>query len=159
MRILIIDDNPGIRVMIRKYLAQFGFHIDEAENYAQGLAIMSRIPPPDLVFLDLWLPDTPNAEATLVEGVKTIKRINPDAIVVVMTGDSAEHIANQAIEVGADAFRHKLQIDSQVALLRSVKAALESRRDGKTKQTGRELAEEGHALIEILAGLLPIDQG
>lgn len=157
MRILIIEDDAGMRELLRGYLAPLGVPIEEAASLAEGVEIMRKVPPPDLIFLDLWLPDTANAQATLREGITQLKGYNADAVIVVMTGDSAESVARTAREFGADAFRHKMQMDSQASLLRVVKSALETRRDA-SKKTGRELARAGHEMIEQLAGLLAIDR-
>lgn len=152
MRILLIEDNEGMRVVLRRYLDPLAVPIEEAKTLAEGLEIMRKIPPPDLVFLDLWLPDTVNAEATLRDGLGAIRSINPNAVVVVMTGDSADSIARAAVEFGADAFRHKLQMDSQAVLWGVVKSALEGRRD-----SGKGLVQAGQRMIEQLAGLLALD--
>ncbi|MGI2822311.1 response regulator, partial [Vibrio fluvialis] len=56
MQILVIDDEPQIRRMLRIALSSEGYTIHEAENGESGLAAAVR-QQPDLIILDLGLPD------------------------------------------------------------------------------------------------------
>ena len=55
-RILVIDDDPEVRHLLRKLLAPVGYEIEEAGSAEAALHVIRRNPP-DLVFLDLHLPD------------------------------------------------------------------------------------------------------
>jgi two-component system alkaline phosphatase synthesis response regulator PhoP len=54
-RILIVDDDPGIRGLVRAVLSRAGYDIDEAADGGEGLAAMAKVPY-DAVILDLMMP-------------------------------------------------------------------------------------------------------
>lgn len=54
--ILVIDDDRDIRETLGEILAHEGYRVALAENGAQGLELIRRGPPPDLVLLDLMMP-------------------------------------------------------------------------------------------------------
>lgn len=152
MKVLIIEDNAAVRIAMRRYLDPLNIPILEAQNWAEAMVLMSSPPPPGLVFLDLWLPDMPDAGVTLRDGVAKLREINPDAIIVVMTGDTSEDVARIARSVEIDAFRVKTEMQSQVDLWGVMKKALEHRR--QTTAQGRGLVESGHLLLEQLTSFI-----
>lgn len=154
MKILIIEDQASIRLIMRRYLEPFGYPIEEAETLAEGLAFMRKIPPPDLVYLDLKLPDSRDAEKTLADGMAAIRAINPQAVIVVMTGDVTATLPALAGRLGADVFRQKLDLDSQRALFEATWQAFKSRRAVMSPQ---EMAASSLELLEKLAGLLGLE--
>src|SRR6202050_995151 len=74
---------------------------------------------PDVIFLDLGLPD-----ATGLEAVRRMRGAAPRAPVVVLTGLDDEVVATQALQAGAQDFLIKGQIDSR-GLLRALRYAIE----------------------------------
>lgn len=148
MKILIIDDHYELADLWRTFFAPLNVPVEIAGTMEEGIAAMRKVPPPDLIFLDLWLPDTDSAEATL-RNIVTLRKYNPNAVVVVVSGMTGDGIAKMALVMGADEFFHKLQMDSQVSLFRAVKSVLEKRRD-----SGQKTAEAGLLMIEALTALL-----
>lgn len=65
-KILVVDDNPVIRGLIRKELEQAGYEVDEAENGFQALAKATESTPPDLITLDIDMPG--------LDGFETFKK-------------------------------------------------------------------------------------
>ncbi|MDK1097808.1 MAG: response regulator, partial [Actinomycetota bacterium] len=55
-RILIVDDEPELRSMLRQYLSREGFDVAESSTGAAALDTVARSEP-DLVLLDVGLPD------------------------------------------------------------------------------------------------------
>ncbi|MEM8873456.1 MAG: response regulator [Planctomycetota bacterium] len=106
VRIMLIDDDPDCRMLVRDALDETGVNFDatEAENGADALAVLRRGAPPDLIFLDLEMPR--------MDGLETLERIKSDprlhhVPVVMMTGvDDAERI-NAAAELGANSYTVK----------------------------------------------------
>ena len=60
-KILLIDDDSGIRDVVRFALAREGFAVIEAEDGAQGLALAER-EAPDLIVLDIMMPELDGTE-------------------------------------------------------------------------------------------------
>ena len=60
-RVLVVDDEKQIRAILRAYLASEGFQVQEAASGAQALHLLST-EPPDLVLLDIGLPDLDGLE-------------------------------------------------------------------------------------------------
>lgn len=98
--ILIIEDEPPLRKFLRVTLDAQGYRVVEAERGEEGLrhAAMSR---PDLVVLDLGLPD--------IDGVEVIKRLREwSAIpIVVVTARGKEQDKVVALDAGADDYLTK----------------------------------------------------
>src|SRR3546814_12822433 len=66
-RILVVDDEIGIRELLSEILYDEGHTVELAENAAQARASRLRVRP-DLVLLDIWMPDT--------DGVSLMKEWN-----------------------------------------------------------------------------------
>lgn len=93
-RILIVDDEPAIRRLVRSALERAGLSAEEASNAGEALTLAHR-PGCELVLLDLGLPDRDGLE--LVPLIKAMKR----AIIVLTARDAtAEKVA--ALDLGAD---------------------------------------------------------
>ncbi len=98
-RVLIVDDIPFIRSVIKDILIGGGFSVaGEASDGAQALALFKAVRP-DVVLLDIHMPVLDG-----IETLKRIKKINKDAIIVMCSslGDQ-ENIIN-AISLGAKDF-------------------------------------------------------
>jgi CheY-like chemotaxis protein len=124
VRILVVDDDEGIRIVIPKMLASLGVTVLTASSFSEAVKIMAEVPPPDFIFLDLGLPDTPSKVNTL-QHLPDLKAFNPAAPVVVLTGDPDEKLEQIAKTVGADAYRRKMDLTSQLDLWLSMKEAIE----------------------------------
>jgi two-component system phosphate regulon response regulator PhoB len=97
-RILVVDDEPDIMELVRFNLSQEGFEVDTAENGANALAQIGRRPP-DLVILDLMLPDLSGAD------VCRKLRSMPETSklpVIMLTARSEEVDRVVGFELGAD---------------------------------------------------------
>src|SRR5260370_11728485 len=97
-RILIVDDESGIRFGIRNFLDAHGFDVTEAENCKSALEIF-RSAPSDLVLVDYSLPD-----GNALELLPRLKEINAALPVVVLTGHGSIDLAVRAIKEGAEQF-------------------------------------------------------
>ncbi len=99
-RILVIEDEPEIRRFLRASLAAHGFDVREAETGKGGL-VEAASSPPDVVILDLGLPD--------IDGLAVIKELRGwsrvPAIVLSARGQESDKIA--ALDAGADDYLTK----------------------------------------------------
>jgi two-component system KDP operon response regulator KdpE len=94
--ILIVDDEPPIRRLLRTSLTPQGFHVIEAET-GEGALVVVAHEKPDIMLLDLGLPD--------MDGGEVIRRLRASGsklpvIVVSSRGDEKEKVA--ALDLGAD---------------------------------------------------------
>lgn len=101
-RILVVDDEIGIRELLSEILYDEGHTIELAENAAQARAARLR-GRPDLVLLDIWMPDT--------DGVTLLKEWNAtgllDMPVIMMSGHATIDTAVEATKIGAIDFLEK----------------------------------------------------
>jgi DNA-binding NtrC family response regulator len=126
--ILVVDDEVGIRALLSEILSDEGHQIELAENAAQARAVRERLRP-DLVLLDIWMPD--------VDGISLLKEWGAGGLlnmpVIMMSGHGTIDTAVEATKFGAMAFLEK-PITLQ-KLLRAVEQGLVkpgSTREGST---------------------------
>jgi two-component system KDP operon response regulator KdpE len=114
-RILVIDDEPQIRRIMRTTLTGAGYEIDDAKTGEEGL-IKVRDFRPDLVLLDINMPG--------MGGVETCKAIRADTnvAIIMLTVRNAEADKIEALDAGADDFVTKPF--STPELLARIRAAL-----------------------------------
>jgi DNA-binding NtrC family response regulator len=116
--ILVVDDEMGIRELLNEILTDEGHTVYAAEGAAQARTIREQMRP-DLVLLDIWMPDT-DGITLLKEWSKTGQLTMP---VVMMSGHATIDTAVEATRIGALNFLEK-PIALQ-KLLKTVSKALE----------------------------------
>lgn len=79
-KILIIDDEPHILLMLKKMLEQFGYEIDLAANGNEGIELY-RKSAADLVITDIIMPEKEGLET-----IREMRRIRPDLKIIAMSG-------------------------------------------------------------------------
>jgi two-component system KDP operon response regulator KdpE len=137
-RILLIEDDPQIRRFLRTSLGVQGYELMEAETGKDGLALAaSQVP--DLVILDLGLPD--------LEGIEVIRRLREwssiPIIILSARGQERDKVAN--LDAGADDYLTKPF--GMAELLARIRVALR-----------RKLpAEEGKAVTVFSLGDMRVD--
>ncbi len=118
-RILIADDESAVRRGIRRALSKSDYELYEAENGYQVLQILKAEPPPDLILLDMNMP-----ECDGLETLKKISELESKPLVIMITAYGSEKIAVEAMKRGAfDYLRKPYEIDE---LRLSVKNALKT---------------------------------
>ena len=100
--ILVVDDEHGIRDLLWEILNDEGHTVELAENAAQARAARLR-ERPDLVLLDIWMPDT-DGVTLLKEWASTGALTMP---VIMMSGHATIETAVEATKIGALAFLEK----------------------------------------------------
>ena len=100
--ILVVDDELGIRDLLSEILNDEGHTVELAENAAQARMARSQARP-DLVLLDIWMPDT--------DGVTLLKEWSAGGLltmpVIMMSGHATIDTAVEATKIGAMAFLEK----------------------------------------------------
>jgi len=116
--ILVVDDEMGIRELLNEILSDEGHVVYSAENAQQARTIREQMQP-DLVLLDIWMPDTDGV--TLLKEWSKSGQLNMP--VVMMSGHATIDTAVEATRIGATNFLEK-PIALQ-KLLKTVTQALE----------------------------------
>jgi DNA-binding NtrC family response regulator len=100
-KILIVDDESGVRFGIRDFLEQQGFEVEEADSCADAQHVF-RTSRPDIVIADYMLPD-----GTALDLIPRLKEIDPDIPLLVLTAHGSIDLAVRAIKEGAEQFLTK----------------------------------------------------
>jgi DNA-binding NtrC family response regulator len=133
-QILVVDDEIGIRELLSEILSDEGYQVRLAENAASARALRSQARP-DLVLLDIWMPDT-DGITLLKEWAASGQLTMP---VVMMSGHGTIDTAVEATRIGAYDFLEK-PIALQ-KLLATVGRAL--KRGGEQARSALSLASLG----------------
>jgi len=141
-KILVVDDEPSIRTLLKSTLVRAGYAVIEAATAREAVSA-AQIDKPDLVLLDLGLPDR--------DGLEIIGRLRGDGglpiIVVSAREDSEQKIA--ALDLGAEDYVSK-PFDTEELLAR-IRATL---RRSLASQAEQQLVELGDVSIDLYRRLV-----
>jgi two-component system KDP operon response regulator KdpE len=162
LRVLVVDDEPPIRKLLRMGLGTQGYEILDAPNGKAALELMAD--KPDLVILDLGLPD--------MQGLDLLRRIreqNESVPIVVLSSRGDEAAKVQALDLGADdyvtkpfgmdellariraALRHQLQVHGEQPIYRVGDLSVDLvRRIVKVGETEIKLSPKEYDLLRLL---------
>lgn len=148
--VLVVDDDESVRVLVRRVLSRFGYEIREAQCGLDALHAIATNPP-DIVLLDLTLPD--------MDGTEVLEKVRETTAlpVIVVSGRQEERDRILGLDLGADDYLTKPfsigELEARVrAVLRRSGAAVDSSkrleignlvvdRDGRTASVdGRRIA-------------------
>jgi heavy metal response regulator len=101
MRILMVEDDPGVAAFVRKGLSEASFNVDLAHNGLEGLA-WAKEKPYDLVILDLMLPGKDGL--TILRDLREAKVVTP---VICLTARDAVDDRVRGLNLGADDYLAK----------------------------------------------------
>jgi two-component system, OmpR family, KDP operon response regulator KdpE len=162
LKILVVDDEPPIRKLLRMGLTTQGYEVLEASNGKMSLELLKR--EPDLIILDLGLPD--------IHGHELLRMIRARAesvpiMVLSSRGDEAGKV--QALDFGADdyvtkpfgldellarmraALRHQLQVHGERPIFRVGALSVDLvRRIVKTADKDVKLSPKEYDLLRVL---------
>ena len=114
LRVLVIDDEPPIRKLLRMGLSAHGYQTLEASSAKMALELLGE-QPPDLVILDLGLPDMQGHEL-----LRAIRARNDGVPIVVLSSRDDEAGKVQALDSGADDYVTKpFGMDELLARMRA----------------------------------------
>ena len=141
MRVLVVDDDPGVRYTLREILSSAGLTVEEAGDGEEGLARFDAAPFP-LVIADLRMPR--------MDGMELLRRLltrQPAPRVVLVTAHGSERQAAEAVRAGAwDYFRKPFDNDELLAVVR--RAAEAARLSDENATLQGELALSGELVFD-----------
>jgi two-component system KDP operon response regulator KdpE len=161
-KVLVVDDEPPIRKLLRMGLSAQGYEILEAPNGKMSLELLSQ--KPDLVILDLGLPDMQGLEL-----LRMIRARNESVPIVVLSSRGDEAGKVQALDLGADdyvtkpfgleellarmraALRHQLQVHGERPIFRFGDLSVDLvRRIVKVREKEVKLSPKEYELLRVL---------
>lgn len=145
--ILVVDDEIGIRELLSEILFDEGYQVHLAEN-AQQAREFRRLKAPDLVLLDIWMPDTDGLtllKEWVAQGLLTMP-------VVMMSGHGTIETALDATRIGAVDF-----LEKPIALQKLLKTvATVMQQSTKPAKPKNEVSEPGESKA-LMQFALPLD--
>ncbi len=162
LRVLIVDDEPPIRKLLRMGLTAQGYQVLEAPNGRAALELVAQRP--DLVILDLGLPDMQGFDL-----LRTIRERNDQVPIVVLSSRGDESAKVQALDLGADdyvtkpfgteellarmraALRHQLQVHGERPVFQTGDLSVDLvRRIVKVRDKEVKLSPKEYELLRML---------
>ncbi len=95
-KILVADDNRYVNDIIKEMLEESGYTVSQVFDGQEALSQFSAISP-DLMLLDYRMPEMDG-----IDVLKKVKKIDPNALVIFITGEGSEGVAVKAMKAGAD---------------------------------------------------------
>ena len=151
MRINVIDDDKALCRSLQIQLVAEGHSVELAHTGTDGLAQIESVSP-DVVFLDLNLPDT-----TGLDILRKLQGVKCDSLVIMITGVQDAKATIEAIRSGAfDYIRKPLDLDAVLVALEKAARKIRSRRPkpstefNQTEGSPHEIVGADEKIIEIL---------
>jgi UDP-3-O-[3-hydroxymyristoyl] N-acetylglucosamine deacetylase len=140
-QVLIVDDQPGILATLTTILEDEGYQTLTTGSGEEALELYRR-ERPDVVFLDIWLPDRDGLET-----LEAIRRVDSDAAVVMISGHGTTSTAVRAMKMGAlDYIEKPLSYERVIG-------AVESALDHRVERSGVLVSEADR--VEPARQLMP----
>jgi two-component system KDP operon response regulator KdpE len=162
LRVLVVDDEPPIRKLLRMGLSTQGYQILDAPNGKTALELVAQ--KPDLIILDLGLPDIPGLDV-----LRMLRERNEGVPIVVLSSRGDEAAKVQALDLGADdyvtkpfgmdellariraALRHQLQVQGERPIFRIGDLSVDLvRRIVKLRDKDVKLSPKEYELLRVL---------
>src|SRR4029079_12134381 len=162
LKVLVVDDEPPIRKLLRTGLGMEGYETIDAPNAKTALELLAD--EPDLVILDLGLPDMQGLDL-----LRKIRDLKEDVPIVVLSSRGDEVVKVQALDLGADdyvtkpfgmdellarmraALRHQLHVQGERPIFRAGDLSVDLvRRIVKTGEREVKLSPKEYELLRAL---------
>jgi DNA-binding NtrC family response regulator len=141
-KILVVDDEEGVRFGIRNFLLSHGFEVEEAAS-CRDAEEKVRASPPDIAIVDYRLPD-----GNALDLLASLKSVDPELPITILTAHASIDLAVRAMKEGAEHFLTKpVELP---ALLTIVQRIFEHRRGRRRELAGR--ARDARAFVDPFQG-------
>ncbi len=114
MTVLVVDDNPGVRRLLRRVVLGSASVVWECSDGAEALAAYADLRP-DIVLMDMRMSNMDGLAAT-----RQIREFHPEARVVMVTDYDDEDLRNAASEAGACGYVLKQNLTELPGLIQSI---------------------------------------
>ncbi len=146
--LLLVEDDDGDALLVEELLREVGASVlvRRARSLGQATTMVSEAA---CVLLDLGLPDSQG-----LQGLRQLLRIEPEAAIVVLTGEANEHLGEQAVRSGAQDYLVKGEVAGHM-LHRVIRYAVERRRAEEAQRELRVAQVLAQENARLERGLLP----
>ena len=145
---LLVEDDDGDALLVSELLQEVGaaVAVRRARSLSQAKALVSDAA---CVLLDLGLPDSQG-----LHGLRQLLQLDPEAAIVVLTGEASEHLGQQAVRAGAQDYLVKGEVDGPM-LDRVIRYAVERRRATEAQRELHVARVQAQENARLERGLLP----
>ncbi|WP_282117905.1 response regulator [Maribacter aquivivus] len=131
MKILAIDDQKLILLSVEKRLSELGYEVQTANSIESGIQLFNSFKP-DLVLLDMNMPEMSGTELVSCTGTEVVKYIRVfmknDTPILVMSGNTDEHLIMQNFDLGVNDYLKKpVSLDEMAARIKRIIGAPENK--------------------------------
>lgn len=124
-RILIVEDDEGMRSLLKDFFEEEGFETDSVSNGSEAFRILVR-EIFDIVITDIRMPGL-----TGLDIIPGVRRLQPETFIIVITAFGSEEVHRKAMERGANSYLEKpLHFDELREMVHELLSSKE-RRDGQ----------------------------
>jgi serine phosphatase RsbU (regulator of sigma subunit) len=148
VQVLLVEDDDGDALLVSELLLEVGAAIvvRRARNLNQARALITGAA---CVLLDVGLPDSQG-----LNGLRQLLQLEPDAAIVMLTGEASEHLGEQAVRAGAQDYLVKGEVSGHM-LNRVIRYAVERRRAEEAQRALAVAQIHAQENARLERGLLP----
>src|ERR1700724_927828 len=148
VQVLLVEDDDGDALLVGELLREVGAAVvvRGARSLTQAKAMVSEAA---CVLLDLGLPDSQG-----LQGLRQLLQVEPEAAIVVLTGEANEHLGEQAVPAGAQDYLFRGEVAGHM-LHRVIRYAVERRRAEEAQRELRVAQVQAQENARLERGLLP----
>ena len=146
MKILAIDDQQLILLSVEKRLTELGYEVRTATSIEIGIKLFNSFKP-DLVLLDMNMPEMSGTELVLCTGTEVVKYIrvfmNSNTPILVMSGNTDETVIMRNFDLGVNDYMKKpVSLDEMAARIKRIIGAPETTEETKTKLSNTRMLQK-----------------
>ncbi len=141
IQILVVDDDPLVREMLREILTDSGYRAETAEDGQAALDRLAAGDPVDLILSDMNMPRLDGLSL-----IRTLRGRGEDVPVIILTGNEEISVALEALDGGANDYLLKDENIGETALLSVQKVLEKERLELENKQLLSDLARKNEDL-------------
>jgi len=148
VQVLLVEDDDGDALLVSELLSEVGAAVvvRRARSLTQAKGL---VPGAACVLLDLGLPDSQG-----LNGLRQLLQLEPEAAIVVLTGQASEHLGEQAVRAGAQDYLVKGEVAGPM-LNRVIRYAVERRRAEEAQRALHVAQIHAQENARLERGLLP----